>query len=240
MPPMAGLERNSRSPFRCAAPGRMRHDPGAILPRHCHREPFAAVVLAGGYDEAGDTGRHRVSAGEVIFHRAFESHLDRFHGPGAEVLVIQLPSGWDGEPLGHIRDADAIVRASEKDPLEALLLLTESAAPQAHQPHDWPDALAEALASDPSICLTAWAENAGLHPGSLSRGFTNVFGTTPAAYRRTRRARRAIDALSRTDVPLSSLALDCGFADQAHMSREVAALAGLAPALLRRCSRMEA
>jgi AraC-like DNA-binding protein len=212
----------------------MRHDPGAVLPRHCHREPFAAVVLAGGYDEAGDTGRHRVRAGEVIFHRAFESHLDRFHGPGAEVLVIPLPDGWEGPALGQVWDADAIVRASEKDPSEAVHLLRASAVQRCGEPFDWPDALAEAIRIDPSLCLASWAEAAGLHPGSLSRGFVSLFGTTPAAYRRTQRARRAIAALTRTSDPLSALALDCGFADQAHMSREVAALAGVPPALLRR------
>jgi|SRR5438105_4463144 len=235
---MAGLERNSHrgtdGRFRCAAPGRMRHDPSAILPRHCHREPFAAVVLAGGYDEAGDTGRHRVGAGDVIFHRAFESHLDRFHAPGAEVLVIPLMRSWRGPVLARIQDPDALVRASEKDPWEALHLLAATVAPQPAHASDWPDLLAQALRADPSICLTEWAARVGLHPGSLSRGFANVFGTTPAAFRRAQRTRLAIEGLASTDTPLSRLAADCGFADQAHMTREVAALAGAAPAALRR------
>ena len=240
MLPMGGLERNSHGRFRCAAPGRMRHNPGAVLPRHCHRESFAAVVLAGGYDEAGDTGRHRVRAGEVIFHRAFESHLDLFHRPGAEVLVIPLPPAWKGSVLGHVRDPDAIVRASETDPPEALHLLGVSVDERYPEVIDWPDALADAIRLNPSICLAAWAQDEGLHPGSISRGFMSVFGTTPAAYRRTQRARQAIEALTSTDIPLTAVALDCGFADQAHMSREVAKLAGAAPTLLRSSSRARA
>jgi AraC-like DNA-binding protein len=211
----------------------MRHAPCESLPRHCHREAFAAVVLAGGYDEAGDTGRHRVRPGDVIFHRAFESHLDRFHGPGAEVLVIEVPDGWDGPSTGSIRDPDAVVRAGEKDPLEALQLLVDGFSAWLAGAHDWPDALAEALRADPSLSLEHWAEAAGLHPGSLSRGFARVFGMSPAAYRLVQRTRRAIDALMRSDVPLSRLAIDCGFADQAHMTRAVASLAGAPPALLR-------
>ena len=231
---MAGLERNSHGLFRCAAPGRMRHAPCESLPRHCHREAFAAIVLAGGYDEAGDTGRHRVRAGDVIFHRAFESHLDRFDGPGAEVLVIAIPGGWDGPLIGSVADPDAIARAGEKDPFEALDLLITSVSKRAIQTYDWPDALAAALRADPSLSLEAWAEDTGLHPGSLSRGFERVFGMTAAAYRLAQRTHRAIDALVSGDAPLSELAIDCGFADQAHMSRAVARLAGVPPARLRR------
>jgi AraC-like DNA-binding protein len=231
---MAGLERNSHGSFRCAPPGRMQHAPCEALPRHCHREAFATVVLAGGYDEAGDTGRHRVSAGDVIFHGAFESHLDQFHRPGAEVLVIPLPFDWDGPMVARVDDPDAIARAVERDPAEALQCLAKSVARHPAEPLDWPDELAEALRLDPSISLESWAERAGLHPGSLSRGFAQVFGTTPAAYRRTQRARRAVAALLHDDIPLSRLAFECGFADQAHMTRAVAALAGTTPASLRR------
>jgi AraC-like DNA-binding protein len=215
----------------------MRHAPGEALPRHCHREPFAAIVLAGGYDEAGDTGRHRVRAGDVIFHKAFESHLDQFHRPGAEVLVIPLPQEWRGETLGWIDDPDAIVRAGETNHSAALELLMSGVRTRSAEALDWPDALAAALRSDPSISLGSWAEVAGLHPGSLSRGFAQAYGTTPAAYRVVQRTRRAIDALLSTDLPLSRLAFECGFSDQAHMTRAVAGLTGAPPALVRRHSR---
>jgi AraC-like DNA-binding protein len=231
---MAGLERNSHGLFRCAPPGRMRHAPRESLPRHCHREAFAAIVLAGGYDEAGDTGRHRVRAGDVIFHCAFEGHLDRFHGPGAEVLVIAVPGGWNGPSLGSIADPDMIVRAGESDPAEALHLLIEGFTTRPAETEEWPDALAEALRTDPSLSLEDWAEAAGLHPGSLSRGFARVFGMSPIAYRLVQRTRRAIDALVRGEIPLSRLAADCGFADQAHMTRAVTRVAGAPPAFLRR------
>jgi AraC-like DNA-binding protein len=215
----------------------MRHAPCETLPRHCHREPFATVVLAGGYDEAGDTGRHRVRAGDVIFHKAFESHLDEFHGPGADVLVIPLPHEWRGETLGRIDDPDALVQLSATDPVEALELLVSKMERRSEVMLDWPDALAQALRADPSVSLESWAESAGLHPGSLSRAFARLYGTSPAAYRAVQRARRAIDSLLRTDLGLSRLAAECGFADQAHMTRAVAAVAGAPPAMLRRHAR---
>lgn len=230
---MTGLEPNSHGSFRCAAPGRMRHAPSETLERHRHREPFAAVVLAGGYDEAGDTGHHRVAAGDVIFHGAFEAHLNRFNLPGAEVLVIPLPDGWTDAKLASVADPDAIARAAGRDPLEALHLLTNDISIRQGEPDDWPDALAESLRADPSLSLAHWAKAFGLHPGSLSRGFAQVFGLSPAAYRRVQRTRRAIEALVCTDASLSSVAHDCGFADQAHMTRAVADITGAPPAALR-------
>ena len=212
----------------------MRHSAAEKLPRHCHREPFAAVVLAGGYDEAGDTGRHRVGAGDVIFHKPFESHLDLFHQPGAEVLVLPLPRDWTGPAVGRLEDADAVARSAEKDVQEALGLFASGVTARQAQVHDWPDALAQALQANPSLSLASWAEAAGLHPGSLGRGFAAVFGIAPAAYRLTQRVQRALALLQGAETPLSEVAAECGFSDQAHMTRSIRTVTGSSPASLKR------
>jgi len=64
----------------------------SVLGRHVHEKAYAALVLSGGYEEAGDHGRFRVKAGDVIFHEPFEAHLDRFSETGAAVLNLRLPS----------------------------------------------------------------------------------------------------------------------------------------------------
>jgi hypothetical protein len=38
------------------------------MPRHRHLQRYAAIVLSGGYVEAGDAGRMRVRAGDVLVH----------------------------------------------------------------------------------------------------------------------------------------------------------------------------
>jgi len=212
----------------------MRHAPSETLSRHLHREAFAAVVLSGGYVEAGDTGRHRVQAGDVVLHRAYESHLDRFDAPGAEVLVLPLANDWRGPSLGRVADPDLIARLAEHDAVEADAALAEAFRPAAPVAIDWPDLLAQALRDDPGLALAAWADAMGLHLGSLSRGFRQLYGLTPAAYRLVQRTHHALDALLATDAPLSAIAQACGFADQAHMTRAVAALAEAPPAVLRR------
>jgi AraC-like DNA-binding protein len=54
---------------------------------------------------------------------------------------------------------------------------------------DWPDLLAQALMADPQLCLGDWASRRGLHLGSVSRGFRQVFGVAPVAYRLIQRTR---------------------------------------------------
>lgn len=212
----------------------MRHAPREHLPRHPHDHGFAALVLAGGYVEAGDTGRHWMQPGDVLIHQAWESHLDGFGVRGAEVLVFEWPDEAEASVLGRVADPDLIARLAERDAVEAALALHDALTPRDPDLADWPDLLAQALRADPSLCLGDWARDAELHLGSVSRGFRQAFGITPVAFRLIQRTRRAVDAVTGTHDPLSVIALDCGFADQAHMTRAVAKLAQATPAALRR------
>src|SRR5215469_5434913 len=84
------------------------------LQRHVHSVPYAALVLSGGYEEAGDNGRFKVNAGDVVFHHQFEAHLNRFSKEGAIVLNLRLPPG-NCYPAGiaSVPDPDSVVRVSE-------------------------------------------------------------------------------------------------------------------------------
>jgi AraC-like DNA-binding protein len=75
-----------------------------------------------------------------------------------------------------------------------------------------------------------------LHLGSVSRGFRQVFGVAPVSFRLVQRTRRALEAAQRTCEPLCDIAVRCGFADQAHMSRAVSALTRHTPSQVRRAA----
>jgi AraC-like DNA-binding protein len=213
------------------------HSPGERLARHRHDNGFAAVVLSGGYVEAGDTGRHRVTAGDVILHQAFESHLDQIDRRGAQVLVLPLPFGPGAAAArGRVADPDLMARLTAVDAWAAAEALAEGFQPTEVAPgsEDWPDALARRLLADPDLSISLWAEAKGLHPGSVSRGFQQQFGVTAAAFRATARAHRALAALDDPALSLAQVADDCGFADQAHMTRAIVGLTGSTPRQLRR------
>jgi len=126
-------------------------------------------------------------------------------------------------------DLDFAVRLAEKDTREAtdFLLSTAKSVPQHHS--DWPDNLALAIAKDPHLRLGRWASEYGLAEATVSRGFQQVYGVTPSAYRLQIRGRMAWQrAVSGVDS-LSQLAMDTGFSDQAHMTRAVASITGQTP-----------
>lgn len=203
-----------------------RLDPGA-WPRHRHRTAYAAVVLSGGYLEAGGAGRWRAGAGDVLAHPAFDAHHNVLTGP-AWVLNVPLPLTADLPPVFRVTDLDEVERAFRRDPRAAARLLIP-ARTRAPLVEDWPDLLAAAVDADPALSIGGWARAQGLAPAVVSRGFRAAFGVAPAAFRAERRARAAWRDLTSTATPLAAIAHDRGFADQAHLSRAVRALTGASP-----------
>ncbi|MGA0605908.1 helix-turn-helix domain-containing protein [Phenylobacterium sp. VNQ135] len=206
--------------------------PGGELPRHRHEHGYAAVVLSGTYEEAGDNGRRAVRPGDVVVHGAFEAHLNRT--PAAGALVLNLPLPCDAlSAFGTVADADAIARAAGRDTCEAVALLVAQHQPAPAIAMDWPDLLAEALREAP-VRIGDWARAHGLSAEHVARGFRQVFGAGPLAYGREVRARDALHAALSGDHPLAEIAQATGFADQAHMTRAVLALSGRPPGAWRR------
>ena len=92
------------------------------------------------------------------------------------------------------------------------------------------DPLGAALSRMAKAGLTAraMADAAGLSPRQLHRRCAELFGYGPRHLLRVVRMERAL-AQARTGAPLARVAQDCGYADQAHLTREVRDLAGAPP-----------
>jgi AraC-like DNA-binding protein len=72
----------------------------------------------------------------------------------------------------------------------------------------------------------------GVGGRQLERRFREAVGISPKAFARVIRFRRALAALRSTPVAWSRLATEAGYYDQAHLIREVRALAGVTPTAL--------
>lgn len=209
-----------------------RHAPGEALARHRHDSGYVAVVLDGGYLEAGEGGRIRAEAGMALIHHGWSAHQDGFGNRGARVLNLPLPAGLT-EGAVRVADPDAVARLAERDPHAAAELVRDTATPSASGPGDWPDLLAAALARDPALSITGWADRAGLDPASVSRGFARAYGVSPKRFRLELRTRTAVRALAGWRGSLAELAADHGFADQAHFARAAMDLTGFTPSQLK-------
>jgi AraC-like DNA-binding protein len=78
------------------------------------------------------------------------------------------------------------------------------------------------------------AREIGVSRRGLERAFRIAVGLSPAAYSRLRRIDRCARELRREDAVLSALALNAGYADQAHFCREFRQIVGLSPGAYRR------
>jgi AraC-like DNA-binding protein len=84
------------------------------------------------------------------------------------------------------------------------------------------------------------AEQASLSVSYFCRAFKESFGTTPHLHLARLRVERAQRLMLTTGDPLSQIALACGMADQAHLSKLFRRMVGETPSAWRRRSRTDA
>lgn len=94
-------------------------------------------------------------------------------------------------------------------------------------------ALRQLQSSGGQVRMSALARTLGVSERTLHRKVLDEAGVPPKLLARVLRFQRAVALLrSGTGKDLASLALACGYSDQAHLSREVRELSGLTPSAL--------
>ena len=201
-----------------------------------------ALVLPPGPPHRGRAG---ADGARVLFLMPDE---DRVAAMGTAATAVLADAAWWRVPrlgaLGRglsreitLADAmadDAAPLALEGLTLELLAALVRRRQDQARPgpPPAWLRRVREALDdrhTERALRIADLAAVAGVDPAHLARAFRTHFGTTPGAYLREARVRRAADALARSAAPLSRIALDAGFADQSHFTRVFRASYGVTP-----------
>jgi AraC-like DNA-binding protein len=132
-------------------------------------------------------------------------------------LRVELADLW---PVPEVRRLRSRI-AGAPDPTTALdEVVAERAAPD--------DPVLRALVTrlDAGRPVAATADELGLGARQLHRRSLVAFGYGPKTLARILRLRRAL-ALARSGVPYAETAARSGFADQAHLARDVRELAGL-------------
>lgn len=154
----------------------------------------------------------------------------RLFGPGLSALSGQLVP--IGDALGRAADrlaaavAEAACDDARLDLVEAFLLarLPDGPRPAPDLAAAWAILGREAGTTR----IGDLAGRIGVSRSGLARQFRAAFGITPKEAARILRFQRAL-ALAGGGTPWAAIAHDAGFADQAHLVREFAALAGQTP-----------
>jgi AraC-like DNA-binding protein len=205
------------------------------------------VAAAGG----GDVARRRSFAAAVDDAPAFAAHDGRARCvqvdlaplgvrallgvPGREltgrVVALEDLLGADaGRLVGRLADAPGW---GERFAILDAVLGARAATAAAPRP-DVAWAVARLEATDGRLPVADLARELGCSRRHLARHVGEEVGLGPKAFARVLRFRRAADLLADpAGPPPAAVAAACGFSDQAHLTREVAALAGLPPAALR-------
>ena len=229
---------------------------GGSIPTHVHEEAVLSLVLAGAGQDT--YGRSRpVATHDLLYTPALAPHGYRFAAPG-RWFNIELSAPWlarmlDGVPAlpgdtRIFRDAGIAawvgrIRAEVRQPDGSSRIAIDGAlhllvAELARLPNDtaarrpsWlrrvEEAIEETLAGP--ISVEALAALAGVHPRHLLRTFRHHHRTTVGGYVRQRRLTRAREEIAGSGRPLAAIALDAGFADQAHFTRAFRASFGETP-----------
>ena len=89
--------------------------------------------------------------------------------------------------------------------------------------------------SDPEkITLDYLSTELNIHPVHISRDFSKHFNCSLGCYLRKIKVEKALSLLSNKDLSLTSIAFDCGFADQSHFLRCFKNITGFKPSEYRK------
>jgi AraC-like DNA-binding protein len=156
--------------------------------------------------------------------------------PGSRMVALRFGAGTGpgvlGVPASELLDRRvpldavwpaAVVRAigGAGDPLRAL---TAAAARRWAEPD--PVLVALAAGARAGAPVDAVADRCGLSARQLQRRSNAAFGYGPKTLHRVFRLQRAV-ALARAGRPFAAVSAEAGYSDQAHLAREVRAMAGV-------------
>jgi AraC family transcriptional regulator len=241
-------------------------DGPAVLDAHAHDRPSLSFLFSGGYCLHAGGVRIEASAPMATYlPDGFERSVS-FHPGRSQFLWVQLPPDLSARlpeigaspcgfvPFGPDRSqwlaSRLVVEMRKSDPASSYLLrgmLLELFGELVRRLDGTDDSPPQWIATAMSILHAAGrrapiaevARRCRVHPTHLSRAFRKHFGCTPSEYVRQQRVAQARLLLLSVSTPLAEIAAECGFADQAHLTREFRRVVGTSPGRFRRLLRRD-
>jgi AraC family transcriptional regulator len=234
----------------------------ARQPAHQHDSLHFSVVLRGGVTETVGGVTEYAGPLSVVAKDAGVMHANQWGDEGARLARLSLPKGtiadlvddsrraiawrWTRDPLvarpflrliERRQSGAQVFAAADCDLLDLVAAFT---ARRTNEPHGQPPAwLAETMARlcdewRPQLTGAELAQGARVHPVYLARCVRRWYGLGLGDLLRRERLRHAVCAVANTHTRLSLVAQACGYADEAHLGRDMRAAIGTTPGRYRR------
>ena len=214
-----------------------------------HRHDYTQIsfLLSGSMAEQLEGRKFELDCPAMCAKPAGALHEDEWGAEGVLIFSLKLPPATSTAPgwrkVANPRIVGQLARAClthNSDDLrteaafDLLDLDFEAEAGRPSAPPAWLRSARDQLFEAPTEKnLAAVASDAGVDRAHFSRLFRKHFGMPPSLFRQRRLAGRAIAAISRSSEPLSVVAVDAGYCDQAHLNRGIKAQTGMTPGTLR-------
>jgi AraC family transcriptional regulator len=221
-------------------------------PAHAHETTGITLVVSGDFRETACGREEWASSLSVVVKPAGVVHADETGPRGARTILVEIgdpsllpidigPWRWLHAGPG-VRPLLALARALRGEPRrvedsvhELIGEMTGDAPAPTVDPPAWVRRAREAI-DDGDPLATRVRDLAGeldVHPVSLTRAFRRHFGVPVTTYRRRARLRRAATEVADGRRQLARVAHASGYADHAHMCREIRRATGCTPSELR-------
>jgi AraC family transcriptional regulator len=241
------------------------YPPDTRLPKHLHEVGCFSLMTYGSLTENYQGRSLEWTAQGVGFNPPDEEHSNVVHSKGARFFIIELSQKWNSDARDRqIEFGSAAVYkagtlnwlanrlyhearfADDVSPLAieglALEMMAEISRQSRFDKASTPPWLTQAreIIHDrfaETLTTSAIAEAVGVHPVRLARAFRNSYHSTIGDHVRRIRVEFACSELSGSAHPLSEIAANAGFCDQAHLTRVFKKFTGVTPAQYRSATR---
>jgi AraC family transcriptional regulator len=235
------------------------HAEGRVLAEHAHEAGYFCLLLDGDYAETSDGVTLRYAPLTIAYHPPRCPHADEIGAAGGRFFIIELSaelqarvdqshmpatvSEVSGGPVVWLAWRlweSAFERAVTPVEVESLLyeLCGAAATMRRDEAHElrWLHAASRWIDEHfrEHVTVAQAASAAGVHPVHLARMFRKFRGRGVGEHVQHLRIHYVTGRLREAGTPLATIALDAGFADQAHFSHVCRKLTGQTPAQLRR------
>ncbi|PXA94399.1 hypothetical protein DMC47_20815 [Nostoc sp. 3335mG] len=238
----------------------VEYRPNSRMESHAHEQPSLSLIVDGRYDEQvqGTTAQH--GPGHMLYCPAGVEHAQSFLGAGAwQALITPANDCLDALSEG-VDLADPSFQASEQFAtlgrrmaaelrrndrfsslaLEALALEAATVFARATCSHDrppkWLPRVLDYVRDHAGQALTIddVARAVECRPEDIGPALKAHHRVSLAGLARRCRLEAVARMLVADELPISAIAVDCGFCDQAHLTRAFKSVYGITPGAFRR------